>query len=365
MRAHVDKFFTYATPHNGIDMLGINIPSWLTAFDIDNFSREKRMAEYLDLKEAYAKYARVDLLPEDRFPSRQVFCMVGTNRLDYEAAAGLSRTFVGNGSDGLVRIANATLQGLNADGSIGEPCAKAFTFRSHSGYFGIVNSEEAYQNLIRFLFGDVRVNLWLDIDDIRLPVGVQAQVDAGRTVNALYLIEVLASPRGKLWYLSRRTVEEDSVACVAHADWKKNSAQYLSSVFLANRAKVNPKRRSLAYSLTLGIRAPDYEIERRLWINEHYEGSYLFRDAIILEMIPPRNAKETWKVKYSWQGTGMVEAETILDVKPLGSGRVEVAIPFDSHTVDALGNSKPAFPGIKGQLRFVVSAWNAGLEMDG
>jgi hypothetical protein len=361
---HVDKLFTYATPHNGIDILGFNAPAWLGAMDIDNFNREKRMSVYLDLKAAYKKHERVDLLPEGRFPSRKVFCMVGTNRMDYEAAAGLSRTFVGSGSDGLVRIDNATLQGLNADGSLGEPCAKAFSFRSHSGFFGIVNSEEAYQNLTRFLFGDVRVDLWLDIDEIRLPTAVQAQADAGKTVNALYQIEVLASPRGKLWYLTRRTAEEDSVACVAHSEWQKNRSQYLSSVFLANRAKVNPKRRSLAYSMTLGVRAPDYEIERRLWANEHYEGSYLFRDAIVLEMFRPTRPGELWKVKYSWQGSGMVAAEHSVDVKPLDNTRVEVAVDFDSHTLDAQGKRRPAFPGIKGRLRFVVSEWNAGVDLD-
>lgn len=46
---YVDKFFTYATPHNGIDMGGINIPKWLSAADMDNFNRE-RMAGYHDLK---------------------------------------------------------------------------------------------------------------------------------------------------------------------------------------------------------------------------------------------------------------------------------------------------------------------------
>lgn len=100
-----------------------------------------------------------------------------------------------------MRIANATLMGLNTEGLIGDPYAKAFALRSHSGYFGIVNSEEAFQNLTRFLFGDVRVDLWLDIEDIRLPIAVQAEADAGRRINALYQIEVLTSPRGKLWYL--------------------------------------------------------------------------------------------------------------------------------------------------------------------
>jgi triacylglycerol esterase/lipase EstA (alpha/beta hydrolase family) len=31
-QAIVDKLFTYATPHNGIDVGGGNVPSWLTAF---------------------------------------------------------------------------------------------------------------------------------------------------------------------------------------------------------------------------------------------------------------------------------------------------------------------------------------------
>lgn len=356
---HVDKLFTYATPHNGIDVAGINAPAWLSAQDISNFNRDKRMSQYLDLRAAYAAHGRVDLLPEERFPSRKVFCMVGTNRLDYDAAAGLSRTFVGHGSDGLVRIENATLDGLNADGSIGQPCAKAFAYRAHSGLYGIVNSEEAFQNLARFLFGDVRIDLWVDIADIRLPTAVQAEVDGGRSVNALYQMELCASPRGKLWYLTRRKAEEDSVACVTHAQWQTKPSHYLSSVFLANSARVNPRRKSLAYAMEFGVRAPDYEIEKRLWINEHYEGSYLFRNALILEMEPPANAASLWKVKYSWQGTGMVPAQTVLDVQPLSDGLVEVNIPFNSYTVDSKGQAKLAFPGIAGKLRFVISKWNS------
>lgn len=364
-RAYVDKLFTYATPHNGIEVAGLNVPSGLGLFDMDNFNRDRRMADYLDLKAAHARHGRVDLIPEDRFPSRRVFCMVGTNRTDYEAALGLSRTFVGHGSDGLVRIENATLRGLEADGSIGAHCAKAFAYRSHSGYFGIVNSEEAYQNLTRFLFGDVRVDMWLDVEEIRLPDAVQKEVDAGRAVDAIYQVEVRASPRGKLWYLTRRTAEEDSVACILHSDWAKEPAHFLGSVFLSNRARVNPKRRSLAYALTLGVRVPDYEIERRLWINEHYEGGYLFGNAVVVEMVPPRSETETWKIRYAWQGTGIAAATTELGVTMTQAGGAQVEIGFDSHTVDASGASVPTRPGIKGKLRFVVSSWNAGAPDDG
>lgn len=354
---YVDKFFTYATPHNGIDMVGINGPKWLTAADMDNFNREQ-MASYLDLKAQYKKTKAVDWIPEDRFPSERIFCMVGTNRVDYEAALGLSRTFAGHGSDGLVRIENATLKGMKADGTLSAPCAKAFTFRAHSGYFGIVNSEEAYQNLIRFLFGDARVDIWVTIEDIRLPPEVEQKSREGKKVSALYQFELLASPRGKLWYLTRRTAEEDSVGCLTHEEWtsapKKYGQQFLSTIFLANRAKVNKERASLSYSVTLGIRVPDYEIENTLWVNTHYEGNYLYRNSIVLELIPPAAKKGKWTVTYAWQDQGTTPANTEIDPTVIRGGKVEILIPFNS----------PASPGIRGQLRFVVSAWNPDAMVD-
>jgi hypothetical protein len=264
----------------------------------------------------------------------------------------MSRTFAGHGSDGLVRIENATLWGLRSDGSSGDPCAKAFAYRSHSGYFGIVNSEEAYQNLTRFLFGDVRVDIWVDVEEIRLPKEVQQAADAGTPVNALYQFEVMASPRGKPWYLTRRTAEEDSVACMSHVDWtedpQKHGPQYVSTVFLANRAKVNPRRRSLSYAMTLGVRVPDYEVDRKLWFDKHYEGGYLFRDAIVLELVPPRSDQEPWKISYAWQSKNTGSADQVVEAVPLGGGKIDVRIPFVS----------PSTPGIRGNLRFVVQAWN-------
>jgi hypothetical protein len=51
-RRLVDKVFTYATPHNGIDLkLMGNVPEWLSLFGINTFSRDD-MAGYLGLKKA-------------------------------------------------------------------------------------------------------------------------------------------------------------------------------------------------------------------------------------------------------------------------------------------------------------------------
>jgi hypothetical protein len=346
-RRCVEKVFTYATPHNGIEMVGLNVPAWLSAGDMDNFNRD-RMARYLKLETQFNQTDRVDWLPEQAFPSERFFCMIGTSRADYEVAMGLSRTFAGHGSDGLVRIENASVWGVDAKGQVSMPCATAYAYRSHSGYFGIVNGEESYQNLTRFLFGDLRADIWVDVDTVRLPAEIQ-----GKPVNALYQFEVLASPRGKRWYLTRRTAEEDSVACRSHTeltDPVKSTARsiYLSTVFLANRARVNQARPSLAYSLTLGIRVPDYELERKFWPDAHYEGGYLFRDAVVVEMTPPQQEGSPWDVTFDWQSKNLGRASTPLAYTALSAGKVQLIIPFDSQTT----------PGIAGQLRFVVSAWN-------
>ena len=347
-RACVDKVFTYATPHNGIEVAGINVPQWLSAADMNNFNREY-MARYLKLETLYQKTGRVDWLPEEAFPSERFFCMIGSNRADYGVALGLSRTFAGHGSDGLVRIENASVWGVNAKGKLSSPCATAYAYRSHSGFFGIVNSEEAYQNLTRFLFGDVRVDIWVDIDSVQLPPEIQ-----GKAVNALYQFELLASPRGKRWYLTRRMAEEDSVACRSHQDLvdpaNKNARSiYLSTAFLANRARVNPARPSLAYGLTLGVRVPDYEVERKFWADMHYEGRYLFRDTVVVEMVPPQVPGEAWTASFGWQSDSAGRATESLDYKTLKSGKQVMSIAFGSTTA----------PGIAGRLRFVVSAWNA------
>ena len=352
----VEKFFTYATPHNGIEMVGINVPEFLGLNDVNNFNRD-RMADYLSLGPLYKKTKRVDWMQEELFPSQRIFCMVGTNRGDYGAAAGLSRAFAGNGSDGLVRVANASVWGINNQGKFSEPSATAYCFRSHSGRYGIVNSEEAYQNLVRFLFGDVRVDLWVDVQDVRVPQELEAQDDAGK-VDALYQFEVLASPRGKRWYLTRRVTEEDSVACRDHSVLKKATIAapekiYLSTVFLANRYKVNPKQRTLSYSMTIAVRVPDYEVEKKFWPNRHYEGGYLYRDTVVIELKVPTKPGADWQVLYNWQSKDVGQATIPISVQKLRQGKAEIDIPFI--TAD---ETPPRSPGISGKLRFVIGLWN-------
>jgi hypothetical protein len=88
------------------------------------------------------------IMPETAFATDDVFCLVGTDPKDY----GLSRVVVGPKSDGLVLIEHAYVRKAH----------RAFVYKSHSGTYGEVNSEEGYQNLRRFLFGRWRVRVDLD-----------------------------------------------------------------------------------------------------------------------------------------------------------------------------------------------------------
>ena len=161
-RALVDQVFTYATPHNGIEMAGRNVPAVPGLWDLSNFNR-KNMAGYLGMP---GTLARVDSL-DGKFDPQRFFCFVGTNHRDYDAALGFSRKLAGEMSDGLVRIENATVS----------EAPRAFAHRSHSGNYGVVNSEDGYQNLMRFLFGDVRVDGTLEVAALPLPASVQKAKD--------------------------------------------------------------------------------------------------------------------------------------------------------------------------------------------
>lgn len=151
----IDRFFTYATPHGGIEFsAGFGLVERLRdAFGIagaDIFG-PRRMWEYLTPGGDAGRPPRgwtPREMPAEAFPKARLFTLVGTNPGDYDVGLGIPARAVGVKSDGLVQIENATVVGAPA----------AYVHRSHSGRYGIVNSEEGYQNLRRFLFADVEVD---------------------------------------------------------------------------------------------------------------------------------------------------------------------------------------------------------------
>lgn len=352
-RKLVDKMFTYATPHNGIEFRGIgNAPEWLSVFGINTFNREE-MARYLGLKKQDRDGDAVNIVTN--FDPDRIFNLVGTNPGDYKVAAGLSSVGAGETSDGLVRIANATTRGWE-DGVL-KSSPNAFVHRSHSGYFGIVNSEEGYQNLIRFLYGDVRADGYLDIDELTLPPDVQKEYEAGKQVRASYLFEITVSIRGKQWQLHRRTANENSAIFQPFDDlFPKSSSKkkervpdrtkspLLFNVFLDRNQSQTGK--TLAFAVDLCVRVPEYEVDGFLFLKNHFEGSYLFRDLITLEATPPASDADEWKIDYVFASRRGQPAQQA------------TVVETDDELVFEIPIEQPQPPGIKAKLRVVTTFWN-------
>jgi hypothetical protein len=254
----------------------MNTPAVLGLWDMNNFNR-KKMAEYLGLP---GKPERVDSL-NGKFDPQRFFCFVGTNHRDYEVALGMSRRLAGEMSDGLVKIENATVAGA----------PRAFAFRSHSGPYGVVNSEEGYQNLVRFLFGDLRVDGILEVAALPLPPSVQKARDEGKQIRASYYFEATVAPRGALSFrLTERRCDTfsavlrgyDELLDIKKAKLAKPRSPRLFSAFLDTRQIT--VGRTVVFSLELAVSANGYTIENKLWLDQHVEGEYLFRDTITLKV---------------------------------------------------------------------------------
>ncbi|MDR2876218.1 MAG: hypothetical protein LBV44_09900 [Methylobacillus sp.] len=284
-RQLVDKVFTYGTPHNGIDvsMLGFsfNVPSWFGAFDANNFSRTE-MRNYLELPK---DCERVDSLNGCFDPAR-FFCLVGTDHRDYT----LARFAVGEMSDGLVKIENAAVAGS----------PRAYVYRSHSGQFGLVNSEEGYQNLTRFLFGDTFVTGELEIDALPLPPRVAAAKEAGKQVRASYLFEATVTPRGAFNVNLTERCADDSSAIFrtfdellrpANLGRDKPRSPVLFSVFLDSK-KIEVGN-TLVFGIKLTVRSTDYTV---LDENKTYPAETLFDEHITIRAtVKPDGG---WRLRY-------------------------------------------------------------------
>ncbi|KUM54096.1 PGAP1-like alpha/beta domain-containing protein [Rheinheimera sp. EpRS3] len=354
-RSAVDKVFTYATPHNGIDMRIVrNIPGWLSFGDVNNFNREK-MAAYLDVPRDD------DVSLVKNFPPERIFNLVGTNPRDYNVAGGISAWAAGDASDGLVRIENATTHGPGFDGKdVASP--RAFVHRSHSGHYGIVNSEEGYQNLTRFLFGTLRVDGILDVDDITLPMEVQKALKDGKTIRASYQFEIAASVRGCQWQITRREVRENSAIFRSYGqlfpgrdgtERKPDRAMspHLFSVFLDPKKSVKTSK-SVSFAFDLKVLVPDYEVDGVLFMKRHYEGGFIFRQLILVEAFPDEKALGGWRVKYGYQDINPGKPGVDADVRLLSKGDASQGFVFN------IPIEQKTRPGLRGALRIEARPWS-------
>jgi hypothetical protein len=353
----VDKVFAYATPHNGVDFLGFNAPDVgsLDAFHIRNFNRET-MHEYLRLPGKYKSGADVNSL-NGAFPAERFFCFLGSNHNDYTAFFKLSRRAVGPMSDGLVLIRNAYI----------ENAPRAFAHRSHSGHFGIVNSEEGYQNLRRFLFGDLRIEAHLLVDELTLPRPVEYQKAIKKQrILASYHIDTAAQVRGGKYFLHERRFDQASSILQSYDSADKETQPlwdvHLFTGYLLKRARTaaepDEQGTELAFAIHVEIRVPMYEVDKEFWFDHHFEGGPVFSETVTFHLEPPELQADV-PLRYGLASRhGVGEAPTPGTLRASSNrgakeGTMEIPLGFAEEV------ENPPRPGFRGRLRLMIAKWNA------
>jgi hypothetical protein len=198
----IHRFVTMGTPHRGIelsripDFLQRAIAQNLNPFDSNIFS-EDRMRDYLKLDKDYAVHSLGDESAPHAFPVKRCFCLIGSDHESYGAV----RYATGNHSDGLVKQSNAYVVSGSDPGKDNEYTDEHIAYyanvhRAHSGRRGIVNSYESFENIQRFLFGDIKIRISLENIEVQTPIE--------KGVDAFYDFEFLFSIRKSNAFLHRR-----------------------------------------------------------------------------------------------------------------------------------------------------------------
>jgi pimeloyl-ACP methyl ester carboxylesterase len=292
-KTKIGKLFTYGTPHGGIgfdlgfgaiekirDLLGVNHsddfgPKRLYEYLTSDSQRQSQQPSNWDCQAVSS-----DLLDPDR-----IFSIVGTNAHDYEVAHGMSRSLVGPQSDGLVQTERAYVR----------DSPRAYIHRSHSGRYGMVNSEEGYQNLQRFLFGDVKVRTTLcdfDLDYSR------AAGDGNGTVT--YLFELQVAIRGLIILLNERSLAHLNAISVNESqfqEYQANGLPLFTNFLISESARKTGS--SMRYMLRLGLYQQVFK-QGMLFISDHIERLPLWSDYLILDLKPTPSEDLLYEVKYSW-----------------------------------------------------------------
>ena len=282
----VAKLFTYGTPHGGIAFQS-GLLNWFEEVigpaGSDIFAPEK-MYGYLTPDHEFGDRAPEDWdpqwIPPDVFDTNDVFCLIGTNPKDY----GASKLAVGPKSDGLVRIEHAYVRNAN----------RAFVFKSHSGSYGEVNSEEGYQNLRRFLLGRWQVR----VDLAGLPAF--GDVEAAQP-PAFWQADMRLSVRGLPVVLSEQRADQYTpIQLNAELQQRKDSPDHpvpLLTTFLFDQTTVTgttppPGREDTAkhqgrvrYSLTVRV-AKLTQSDHSFDFTEHLEQVFDWADTAIFDVGP-------------------------------------------------------------------------------
>lgn len=246
----IHRFITIGTPHKGIDLGNIPdiienvITSSLNPYD-SNIFKPTRMRQYLelgDLKNPKTKNPdeddyKFDLhsLGKSTYPIKNCLCIIGSDYNSYSAVKFATGSF----SDGLVKQDRAYMVSGEkpADGHTYGEDKTAFyanVHRAHSGYKGIVNSAETFENIHRFLFGDIKVRIAM--------ANIKINTEIANGFEYFYDFEVAVTIQGTGVYLHQRKQDlcENAIR-IKYQDLIKQKDIHLHTGFLNSMLRQSKK----------------------------------------------------------------------------------------------------------------------------
>ena len=121
---------------------------------------------------------------------------------------------------------------------------------------------------------------------------------------------------------------------------------FLMSGYLLRSTRVAHERQTLGFSIDLGILVPDYTVNRAWRPDDHYEGGYIYRDKINLDLATEPEQGPLLRFGFDRRTPNRVTQPAVATGQI--DGQYEFRVPIKS----------PSRPGIKGELLFKAQPWS-------
>lgn len=315
----IQRFVTMGTPHNGIDM-GV-VPDFIEDI-IDktinpynsNIFNQSIMRKYLKIDQKdndgnyiYDANSLGDQNSDFAFPVKRCLCIIGSDHKSYN----IVKTITGSYSDGLVKQNNAYIVGgprpkteiKKGENPVYPDEQRAYyanVHRAHSGFRGIVNSYESYENIKRFLFGNIKAEVYLT--DIKIP---QPNTDD----QYFYDFEFNASIKGTNAYLHRRA--QDPCENAIRFIYSEIPGQiHFYTGFLNSALRIDKKDNASHFAVT--IRVNEFRVKKGFLWDTDYPSKPIFAEALEIGAFVPDKENPYGIVKFRWlaDGNDWVKAQT-------------------------------------------------------
>ena len=323
----IHRLVTMGTPHRGIDLGRIPniiedpLTTLLNPFDAAIF-KEPRMREYLKLPKNCEVHS---LGPVDArsFSVKRCFCLIGSDYSSYNVV----RQVTGNHSDGLVKQDHAYLVAgprppKDQDYPDDRVCFWANVHRAHSGRRGIVNSYESFENIQRFLFGNIKAEIALENLAFTSP--------PEKGMSYFYDFEFLFSIRKTGVYLHQRQQNPCENAFRVMRD-KMPASLPLHTAFLNSKMKDRGQKFS---HFNLKLRVVEHRVkEGFLWDHEYPERP-IYNETVEIRIGDTNPQEPGDEVQYRWLSDGDawhdVEADDAdvfpIPLRPAGTFNATLAV---------------------------------------